>query len=99
MIRAFVTFCLIANPYLCEAPVEIMPHDGRPITTPIDCMIGGIIYFAQGRIQQKTPDAAQPAPIWFAKVNCRMEGDGSDIVRQWVEDQRAKAVRLEPQIK
>lgn len=98
MIHCFITLCLVANPSVCKPPVEITPID-HAVTSPMECGRGGFIYFAQGRIEQKTPDLATPAPEWFPKVSSKLEGDGSDIVRLWVDAEKARRVRLDPQIK
>jgi hypothetical protein len=98
MIKCFITLCLLANPTFCQAPIEITPID-HVITSPMECGRGGFIYFTQGRMAQQTPEQSSPKPVWFPKVSSRLEGDGSDIVRKWVEEERARAARLEPQIK
>lgn len=87
MIRAYVIFCYVAHPAVCLPKIEITPID-HAITSPMECARGGFILEAQ-----------KQNPKLFAKVRCEMEGDGSDIVQKWVEDQKARAERLEPQIK
>lgn len=98
MIRAFVTLCLISNPSVCKAPIEVTPYD-HVITSPAECAKGGFIFFTQPRIVQQTPEEASASPDWFPKVTCRMEGDGSDIVPNWIATEKARLRALEPQIK
>lgn len=98
MIRCFITLCLVANPHVCKAPLEIMPED-HPITSPMECARGGFVAFAQDRMAETAPDGVGPPQAWFPKVNSRLEGDGSDIVRTWVAEEKDRARRLEPQIK
>jgi hypothetical protein len=71
----------------------------RVVVSPLECMRGGAIFFSQARMAQQTPEQGAPAPAYFAKIYGKMEGDGSDIVQSWLAEQRARAKRLEPQIK
>lgn len=91
MIRAFVTFCLVANPTMCLPPVEIVPQDNHTIVSPIECMVGGLIFFSQPRPAASTE--------YFAKVFCKQEGDGSDIISKWVAEEKDRTRRLAPQTK
>jgi hypothetical protein len=111
MIKCFITLCLVASPHVCQPELEITPID-HPITSPMECARGAFIYSAHGRMADN-PDSpgkrgnrealvdGKPAPAEFfmARVRSYLEGDGSDIVRKWVEDEKARAARLEPQIK
>lgn len=97
VIHCLVVLCLTANPSICKAPVEVSPEDGHVITSPMECMMGGMAYFARARIEQQTPEA--DAPAWFPKVSARMDGDGSDIVSAWLAEQRAIEAATAPQIK
>jgi len=111
MIKCFVVLCMVSNPTICKAPVEIFPDDGHPIASPMECARGGLSFFSQARIEDNpdTPTSqgnreklvdGLPAPgEWFAKTYNRMEGDGSDIIRSWVAEEKRKALALEPQIK
>lgn len=111
MIKCFIVICSLANPSICEPELEITPAD-HPITSPMECARGAFIYGAQGRMadnpdtptsqgnrEQLVDGAPAPATSFVARVRSYMEGDGSDIVRNWVEDQKARAARLAPQIK
>lgn len=111
MIKCFITLCLVANPTMCLPPLQIEPSDGHPITSPMECARGAMIYQAQTRIADNpdTPTTrgnreqlveGKPAPIqYFAKVNSYLEGDGSDIVPSWVEAEKRRLKAAEPQIK
>jgi hypothetical protein len=109
MIRAIVLYCMVLNPNLCKV-LEIVPSDGHPISSQMECLMGGAIFDAQARIAQKTPDGLdQPDGSirityqgieWFVKrIGCKQEGDDSGVIAKWLQDQKAKAARLEPQIK
>jgi len=101
MLKCFIVLCLIASPNICQPEMEIVPADG-PLTNPMQCARGALIYSAQGRMGEQTPepDGQVAQPQWFvANVSSRLEGDGSDIVQSWLDEQRARAKRLEPQIK
>jgi hypothetical protein len=43
MIKLIVKLCLTLNPYLCLAPIVVMPTDGE-ITSITSCMMGGAIF-------------------------------------------------------
>jgi hypothetical protein len=88
MIKCFIALCLVGQANVCQPEMEITPID-HPVTSPMECARGGLTFYSQ----------VQPGDKWFWKVRSFMEGDGSDIVRKWVEDEKARAARLEPQIK
>lgn len=96
MIHCLVAFCLVANPTQCKPWVEILPAD-HVVTSPMECGKGGLIYFSQFEMARRTPGGA--TPVWFPKTRSKMDGDGSDIVRTWLADQRAKRAALRPQIR
>jgi hypothetical protein len=111
MIKCFIVLCLVSAPNVCQPELEITPAD-HPITSPMECARGAFIYTAQPRMadnpdtpttqgnREQLSDGQPAAAEWFmARVRSFMEGDGSDIVRTWVEEEKARAVRLEPQIK
>ena len=95
MIHCYVILCLVASPHICKPPIEVTPDDGRVISSPQECGVGGLIYFASPRMSQQTPQDATPAPAWFPKVSSRMEGDGSDIIKEWVAQEKARAAMQE----
>lgn len=101
MIKCFVTMCMLANPTMCTPPVEVQPADVHPIASPMECLKGGIIYFAQGPVKTRSPEDGLPIQTaqWFPKVSSKMYGDGSDIVPRWVEAEKRRLKALEPQIK
>jgi hypothetical protein len=88
MIKCFIKLCLVANASICQPEMEITPID-HAVTSPMECSRGGLIFFSQ----------VQPGDQWSWRTRSYMEGDGSDIVKKWVEDEKARAARLEPQIK
>ena len=94
MIRCFVMMCMVSNPNICKSPEEITPTD-HIVTSPMECMRGGAVYFSQYRMTQKTPEEASKPPAWFARMEARVEGDGSDIIKTWVAEQKAKAAMQE----
>lgn len=96
MIKCFITLCMVANPTMCLQPLEITPAD-HPITSTMECTRGAFVYFSQPRMAQQTPEGNPPN--WFPKVDAYMEGDGSDIVSNWVRAEKARLKALEPQIK
>lgn len=76
MITAWITYCLVMNPYICRA-FQLEPID-RKIISISDCMRGGMMGAAEF-----TFDGAR----WFVKgVRCREERD--DEVATWLRDHR-----------
>jgi hypothetical protein len=67
------------------------------ITSPLECGRGGFTAYAQ---QTQTPPGKDPTKLeWFPKVYGREIDTGTNEIHQWIEDQKAKAARLEPQIR
>jgi len=106
MIRAFVVYCMILNPTMCRN-LEIVPEDGHPIASQMECLLGGAIFDAQTRIGQQTP-ATQDEGLrikyegieWRVKyIMCKQEGDDDNGVREWLQKQKDQLKRTEPQIK
>jgi hypothetical protein len=102
MIKCFLVICSVANPNACGAPLDITPTD-HIVTSPMECGRGGAILFSQKRSEQQTPEQladGKPAPVEvFAKTYSRMEGDGSDIVPNWIAEEKRRLTAQEPQIK
>jgi hypothetical protein len=42
MIRLTIIYCMVLNPTMCK-PLEFVPADFRPITSEMDCLMGGAI--------------------------------------------------------
>lgn len=98
MIKCLVVLCMVANPTMCLPPIPVEHADGSPITTPMDCARGGFIY---STAPNAAPTQADGSPNqWSIKsVRSILEGDGSDIVRKWVEEEKRRTIALQPQIK
>ena len=67
MIHAFVVWCMALNSTMCFEQ-ETVPFDYRPITSVMDCAMGGMI-FGMGHLTQRD------GIVWVSHgVKCRMEG-------------------------
>jgi hypothetical protein len=113
MIKCAIIVCTIAasGPPVCQPPMQIQPADAHPITSPMECMRGAAVYSTQQRMQDNpdTPTTrgnreqlvdGKPAPgTTFFVMKTWLEGDGSDIIRTWLAEQKRQREATAPQIK
>lgn len=77
MIHAFVVYCLVLNPTMCQT-LEIAPVDGHRIASAMECMRGGMM----GSSGEFTYQGAQ----WRIKgLSCREE---PSEVQAWLNEHR-----------
>jgi len=44
MIKLVVKLCLVLNPTMCLAPINVIPADQNSISSVTSCLMGGAIY-------------------------------------------------------
>ena len=94
MITLTVVFCLTLNSYICQE-LRMVPEDYRAIASPMECIIGGAIGSVDLDVQFKK-DGAE----WKVRgYRCEASPPKVTDIQDWLDDQRARAERLEPQIK
>ena len=64
MFTLMVVLCLVADPTVCTAPIEVVPEAGK-ISSMGQCLRGGAIYGAQ--------KGEEMGGEWFAKTYCRQK--------------------------
>lgn len=83
-------FCLTLNPYLCSE-LQFVPEDYRAVISMGDCIMGGAI---------GTTTFIKEHQEYFVKgFRCQSRPPDTGAVAKWVEDEKARLDRLDPQIK
>ena len=68
MFTLIVVLCLVGEPKVCGAPVEVVPSSGA-IASMGHCMKGGPSYFTQQAVEGEKMGLG-PGTGWFAKTYC-----------------------------
>ena len=78
-----VILCLVADPTVCTAPVEVVPQSGK-ISSMGQCLHGGAIYGAK-----KGEELEGGAEAWFTKTYCKQKSpEGFQI---WLDAEMKKS--------
>ena len=94
MTHAYVIICMLLNASMC-LKYEIIPESLEAVTSPMACMQGGAIFSAQH------PLVDHNGIQWTTTGRTLCESDPPDVnaVRDWVNAEKARLARTEPQIK
>jgi hypothetical protein len=85
---------MLLNATMCMK-YEVIPDTMSAVTSPMECMMGGVIFSSQH------PIIDHNGVQWSTDGRILCESDPPDInaVHNWVEAEKARLARTEPQIK
>ena len=93
-LHVYVVMCMLYNPSLC-IDYEIVPADFSPVSAIGYCMKGGAIF----SMEHHTMTIGGIDYVSKGGVKCKGDPPRNEDIAAWVEEQKERARRLEPQVK
>ncbi len=95
MLHTYVIFCMVLNPTMCMRYEIVKADTFEGAASQMDCLRGGAIFAMEhaklnyGGVDYETKGG----------VRCEADPPDTGAVARWVEEEKARLARSEPQIK